>query len=225
MEAPKPSSALFEAAAELSAKQRDVLEALQNAPDGARVTELASTLGMHVNTVRGHLDELLSQGVISRTVNHVQGRGRPSHTFHVRTPRHSAVADEQAALIKVLLDAAVGDDLAAARALGRSWAQQSPIDANELSFEQLAQAVMAFLHDMGFDPAVREAASTPDSLEVGLHACPFVQGDGTPPPAAVCELHRGFLEATIGEHELGFMPFDKPGECGARISRSTNRSD
>ena len=81
------------------------------------------------------------------------------------------------------------------------------------------------LREMGFDPLVREADGDA-SVEVGLQACPFVAADGTPPAATICALHQGFIDATIGPHHLDFMPFDAPGQCGARlVNRSASRSD
>ena len=75
----------------LSRMQRLVLETLRSFEDGAKASEIAETLGMHVNTVRGHLDELCDMNAVSTEREQSRGRGRPSVIFHARVPSSSAV--------------------------------------------------------------------------------------------------------------------------------------
>ena len=225
--APLPTAELMRRAAELSPKQREVLDALDSFPDGALLSELGKELGIHVNTARGHVDELAERGLVGWRVASRSTRGRPSHVYHVRTPQHHAVMDEYVTLVETLTETLAGDDLNAARDFGRAWAQRNADRFGEPpeDFEELATAVLRSLREMGFDPLVREADGD-TSVEVGLQACPFVAADGTPPAATICALHQGFIDATIGPHHLDFMPFDAPGQCGARlVNRSASRSD
>ncbi|MCO6394327.1 transcriptional regulator [Corynebacterium sp. MC-17D] len=224
---PLPTAELMRRAAELSPKQREVLDALDSFPDGALLSELGKELGIHVNTVRGHVDELAERGLVGWRVASRSTRGRPSHVYHVRTPQHHAVMDEYVTLVETLTETLAGDDLNAARDFGRAWAQRNADRFGEPpeDFEELATAVLRSLREMGFDPLVREADGD-TSVEVGLQACPFVAADGTPPAATICALHQGFIDATIGPHHLDFMPFDAAGQCGARlVNRSASRSD
>lgn len=224
---PLPTAELMRRAAELSPKQREVLDALDSFPDGALLSELGKELGIHVNTARGHVDELAERGLVGWRVASRSTRGRPSHVYHVRTPQHHAVMDEYVTLVETLTETLAGDDLNAARDFGRAWAQRNADRFGEPpeDFEELATAVLRSLREMGFDPLVREADGD-TSVEVGLQACPFVAADGTPPAATICALHQGFIDATIGPHHLDFMPFDAPGQCGARlVNRSASRSD
>ena len=108
---PRPTSDLTTAAAELSAKQREVFGALQQFPQGAQVTELAKELGMHINTVRGHLDELIAHGLVVRRQARTTGRGRPSHIFTARVARNADVTSEYVELVDMLATAIAGDDL------------------------------------------------------------------------------------------------------------------
>ena len=225
--APLPTAELMRRAAELSPKQREVLDALDSFPEGALLSELSKELGIHVNTVRGHVDELAERGLVGWRVASRTTRGRPSHVYHVRTPQHHAVMDEYVTLVETLTETLAGDDLDAARDFGRAWARRNADRFGEppKDFEELAAAVLRSLREMGFDPLVREADGDA-SVEVGLQACPFVAADGTPPAATICALHQGFIDATIGPHHLDFMPFDAPGQCGARlVNRSASRSD
>lgn len=50
---PRPAFELFPESLSLSLKQRAVLDVLNNFPDGARVSQVAETLGMHINTAQG----------------------------------------------------------------------------------------------------------------------------------------------------------------------------
>ena len=61
---PLPTAELMRRAAELSPKQREVLDALDSFPEGALLSELSKELGIHVNTVRGHVDELAERGLV-----------------------------------------------------------------------------------------------------------------------------------------------------------------
>lgn len=213
--APRPASQLTAAAAELSAKQREVFHALQAFPDGAQVTELSHNLGMHINTVRGHLDELIARGLVSRRQAHTVGRGRPSHIFTARVPRGSEVASEYIELVEMLTGMLAGGDLEQAREIGKQWAAKStdlPTDVDEGT-----EALVRLLRAMGFDPLPREAATAEGAREVGLRACPFIGPDGELPDRTVCALHAGYLDGRAGELKVDLKPFDRLGECGARI--------
>nr|WP_244660092.1 LuxR C-terminal-related transcriptional regulator [Corynebacterium diphtheriae] len=54
-------STTFAQTAVLSQRQRATLNALSAFPQGAQVSEIAASLGLHVNTVRGHLEELVTK--------------------------------------------------------------------------------------------------------------------------------------------------------------------
>ena len=220
--APRPASQLTAAAAELSAKQREVFHALQAFPDGAQVAELSHKLGMHINTVRGHLDELIAQELVSRRQAHTVGRGRPSHIFTARVPRGSEVASEYIELVEMLTGMLADGDLEQAREIGQQWAAKSagreedaPADLDEGT-----EALVRLLRAMGFDPLPREAATAEGTREVGLRACPFIGPDGELPDRTVCALHAGYLDGRASELKVELRPFDRLNECGARITEA-----
>lgn len=217
--APRPASKLTTAAAELSAKQREVFYALQEFPDGAQVTELSRKLGMHINTVRGHLDELIGHGLVSRRQANTVGRGRPSHIFTARVPRGTNVASEYIELVDMLTGMLAGEDLARAREIGQQWAAKSghrgdpPADLDEA-----AEELVRLLRSMGFDPIPREDAGAEGTREVGLRACPFIGPDGELPDRTVCALHAGYVDGRAGDLKAELKPFDRLNECGVRIT-------
>ena len=104
-QSPRSSTELFPDTMKLSPKQREVLSVLQKFPQGARAAEVAKKMGMHVNTARGHLDELVNAGAVRVVTAPAQGRGRPSLIFQVRVPDNRSVAEEYVTLISVLIKA------------------------------------------------------------------------------------------------------------------------
>lgn len=191
---PRPATALYPEMLKLSPKQTEVLATLQKYPRGARAAEIAEDLGMHVNTARGHLDELVAKGAVKVASSPAAGRGRPSLIFQVRVPDNRAITEEYIALINALVDmlkdsADSSDALELANRIGIQWAKKlgeasprwaTPADA----LAELSQR----LRDMGFDPHMRDAA------EVELHACPFVTASGKRPEPFICAVHEGLLK-------------------------------
>ena len=74
---PRPTTELFPEALNLSPKQREVLTAVQRHPEGAKAGTVAEELGMHVNTARGHIDELVNAGAVNVVPRRVRAAGAP----------------------------------------------------------------------------------------------------------------------------------------------------
>ena len=98
---PRSSTELFPDTMKLSPKQSEVLSVLQDFPQGARAVDIAEEMGMHVNTARGHLDELVHAGAVRVITAPAHGRGRPSLIFQVRVPDNRSVAEEYLSLIHI----------------------------------------------------------------------------------------------------------------------------
>lgn len=211
---PRPTSDLLRAAARLSAKQREVLLALKEKPRGALVEDLAAALGMHANTVRGHLEELVVSGVAWSTPVPGGGRGRPRNVYYSRAPRQSAVTNEYVTLVELLAENLENSDVESARRIGRTWAKRTRCPGDSATDWQGAkEALTAKLRDMGFDPAPRETAE-----EVGLNACPFITPDGRRPSPVICAMHEGYLQEAAAPMRVELLDFDRPGQCGARFT-------
>lgn len=120
--APRPAGELLNAVGHLSLKQLEVFHVIQENPDGIQVAEIGKALGMHPNTVRGHLEELMSAGVVSRRVAPGTGRGRPSHIYTARVARTNLASHSMIALVEVLASTLADQDTDSAKRLGRQWA-------------------------------------------------------------------------------------------------------
>lgn len=203
---PKPpvsASQIFPSSFKLSPKQHDVLEAIKTFPRGARAIDVAEKLGMHVNTVRGHLEELEKHKAVYSISAAAAGRGRPYLIYYSRTPEPGTITDEYIALIEMLVEHL--DSPEQAEEIGRQWARASGSGPGQV--EKLVE-LLPHLHSMGFDPTV-------DSEEaVTLHACPFVGQDGQAPSPQVCQIHAGYLkEKLVDSRPLKLWPFNTPGTC------------
>ena len=222
---PRSSSELFPDTMKLSPKQREVLSVLQKFPQGARAAEVAKKMGMHVNTARGHLDELVNAGAVRVVTAPAQGRGRPSLIFQVRVPDNRSVAEEYVTLISVLIKALAAkeqlNDYASeqARELGREWAKTT---ASSHGAEALG-SLHRMMREMGFDPVTSaEHFDQEGRTDVELHACPFVTA-GVEPSPFVCAIHDGYLEQAAadsgGRLSLKLIPKSGNGVCRISVEK------
>lgn len=241
---PRPTTELFPESLNLSPKQREVLNVLQSFPDGARAIEVADRLGMHVNTARGHLDELVSKDAVRVVTAPANGRGRPSLIFRVRIPDNREVANEYVTLIELLIsilsdqETMSPEDTDKARQIGRYWARQMKLDGQAFdSMDDAVDMLYQKLREMGFDPNVR-SEDGPDgedcdgSTVLALNACPFVTEQGKRPSPFICAIHEGFMREALGdlpEHPdkvvISLRPFDAPGQCGITFGGQASDSD
>lgn len=224
--APRPATDLFPESLNLSPKQRLVLDTLSDYPDGARVSELAEELNMHVNTIRGHLDELAERGAIHSFTAPAIGRGRPSLIYKVRIPDNRTVAAEYVTLIEVMA-AFLQDQFdtpeqanAAARIIGARWGEklrERGLEHPE-SHHGFVGRLTGYLRDMGFDPVPTESSER--STEIAMHSCPLATEDFQP-TAFICAVHEGTLRELLhdGTVRLDLQPYDKPGSCCVKIQR------
>ncbi len=242
--APQAATELFAESYRLSPKQREVLSVLQTFPDGARAIEVAQTLDMHVNTARGHLEELVAQDAVRVITAPAKGRGRPSLIFRTRVPDNRAVAQEYLTLIE-LMATMIGDPSAdalqdpemhaKAKALGSQWATIMGAQSVEATtLDATLSPLLTRLRAMGFDPTtsdektngVTETDTPQDSdtedLSISLHSCPFIVGDAKP-SSFVCAVHEGFIEESLGgsgKISLELIPFNAPGTCAVNVARN-----
>ena len=98
-----------------------VLEFIEAADDVVRVEQIAEAVGLHPNTVRGHLDALLASGRITRVPDQRSTRGRP-HWLYSGTA--SASIRELARALDSELDRASAPDVA--RLAAATWAEAGP---------------------------------------------------------------------------------------------------
>jgi len=155
-----------------------VLAAVRDAAAGVTAGELAALLGLHVTTVRFHLERLAADGRVAGAAVPTGGRGRPHVVFRaVRVP------DARAGMLAALAEAAAGEGPVAERAqnAGERWART--LDLGEVGEAGVAGALADVFAQLGFAPERAEGG-------LALRACPFLD-DARRHPEVVCGVHRG----------------------------------
>lgn len=201
-------------------RRRDVLMVLREADAPMSIAAIADQLGVHVNTVRFHLDALLEQQQIRRVTGARDKPGRPPQLFAAvggmdpGGPRYYRLLAEALAE-SVASEAAPGVGTAAAgRKMGARLAAARLDVADRTPVEKLVD----LLDDLGFAPE-------PDSgdAEIALRHCPFLELAQVR-PEVICPIHLGLMQGAMAAWDApvrvdGLHPFVEPDRCVAQLSR------
>ena len=186
-----------------TAAQARVLSTLREAGRAMTLAQLREATGLHENTLRGHLDALVTTGGASRIRSRSGGRGRPAWAYLAREPEYAALA----------LALASGLDAGRARTLdpaavrgGRAWGERLRTQLGAVD-DGRERVLMALAHT-GFAPEA-------DGDTVTLHACPLLEA-ARAHPAVVCAVHLGLVEGVLGEEGAGLRP--RPETLGCVVS-------
>lgn len=208
--------------------RRRMLRVLDNAGEPLDVRTLASEVGLHHNTVRGHLELMHRAGLLTRSAEKRDKPGRPRVLF-ATAPRdtRSPGAEGYRFLAEVLagyLQANLEDPAAAAEEAGRVWGRymvDKPEPFARPDATHVVEQVVTALAALGFAPDEHHEA---DRFEVRLHDCPFREL-ARARTDVVCSVHLGILRGMT--EELGgsvvvddLQPFVGPSLCVAHLSVS-----
>lgn len=182
-------------------------------------------LEMHVTTVRFHLEQLETAGLVARTDAPVDAprRGRPRVYFSAVNPAAEIGRDERSReqLIEVLAAALAGQGAAEAaqkaERAGREWARAlaGVESAGQPGTEAAAAdaALERVLTELGFAPE-----RTGDEIE--LRACPF-RDAARQHPEVVCSVHRGLVNELLSAEQrargVRLLPFVQPEVCAIGV--------
>ncbi len=209
------------------------LEALRVRTEPMSVNEITESVGLHPNTVRFHLQQLIGAGLVSQQADPRPQRGRP-RVLYSATPRDQQLADDtgiyraMAEALAVQLEQDAPDPAAAATEAGRTWgrdiARRRPAPA--AGAPAARSALTTVLDELGFEPHPRPAprfagTGTEVDTEIGLHHCPLLEV-ARRHPAVTCGLHLGLMQGLLletGDHvrATGLRPFVSPGVCIAHV--------
>ncbi len=157
--------------------------------------EIAETLGLHVNTVRPHLERMREVGLLDQRIATAAGVGRPQHLYSLApdSPSLGLEPPTMPLLARMLLRVAAeaGLDAGDATATGREQGTQDAAGFPEGT--PCLDALMAQLEYLGFDP---EATGGVDGVTVAFTHCPFREL-AEANPDLVCGLHRGMVEGLV----------------------------
>ena len=186
------------------------------------IASIADALDVHPNTVRFHLDTLVSTGRVEQVAPDRKGPGRPALMFLATQrmdpggPRHYRL------LAEILATDLAGDRDAGTRAMaaGRAWALQvkppPPTTAGELGAEESIEHLVGLLDELGFAPERR------GDEQVELRHCPFLELAESQ-LAVVCPIHLGLMRGALETWEAPVTvdrldAFVEPDLCLVRLT-------
>lgn len=191
-------SAIVKSSEEHPGRRRDVLRVLKAAADPMSIAAIADELGVHPNTVRFHLDTLVSDGRVEHVEPERKRPGRPPLMFRAlrqmdpEGPRHYQVLAE--ILATSIADGR--DPRAKALAAGRAWGRKlkPPVPhGKKLAAKQSIDRLVGVLGEFGFAPERRKSGG---EQQIGLRHCPFlelaeIRSD------VVCPIHLGLMQGVL----------------------------
>lgn len=159
-----------------------LLGVVQETP-GSTVKMLAEATGLHVNTVREHLQVLVAEGLVAAEPVATGTRGRPPTAYRaVDDIRLNAVAQRRVERAREHGDILRRLDPAAKR----------PETLSDDDVHQL-DALYEHLDDAGLEPTLDE-----ESLTVDIAPCPYYPL-GAVPQEFVCSVHSRILQDTLAQ--------------------------
>lgn len=224
--------------------RRQIVDTLAEAGAGTAdpamtAAELAHKVGLHVTTVRFHLDQLVAAHLVESALRRPGGAGRPRKVYTL-APGSLDDVDARAdldhlkllsgLLAQTLSEGVSGHAMTPAEA-GRRWAVEhvpqqlegTPADTPGRWLGKIA-TMIDVLQEWGYTPEL----TTSDggrAAEITLAHCPFIEL-ARANPAVVCGIHRGLIVGSLsqlGENatRVSLEPFVDDSTCLAHVSTTT----
>ncbi|HEY9440294.1 MAG TPA: helix-turn-helix domain-containing protein [Streptomyces sp.] len=207
-------------------RRRAVLDALRASRTPLGVSEVAKRLGVHPNTVRFHLDALVTQGSVECTQEEPSGPGRP-RTVYAASPGMDRGGQRNyfllaQILVSQLASSGPGARAAAAQA-GRAWGEQligQVPPSGDTAADESVSRLTTMLDDLGFAPEPSGDRDTADRIL--LRNCPFLEL-AEEYGQVVCPLHLGLMQGALSELDAPVRatrlePFARPDACLATLT-------
>lgn len=180
------------------------------------IAELAAAVGLHHNTAREHLDQLVRAGLVRRETAPALGRGRPGLRYSAEPQAAEDRSSAYRSLAAVLAaEIAERDDAPdAAMTAGERWGRAA-VQGSAGNAADPVGVLVGLLDEVGFEPE-----RAPDG-EIRLRPCPFgslarERGD------VVCNVHLGLMRGALRELHApvdarDLVPFVEPNLCLAHL--------
>lgn len=234
---PTPAEALL-----VSPVRRSIVAALAAEDVPGVVAEhtaaaLAEAVGLHVTTVRFHLDQLVSAGLVTTGFRRHAGAGRPRKVYSlvpVSASDERAEVESLRLLSGLLVEALTAEDggrRLTPHEVGRRWAlEHVPVTSDDRPAESAGRwlaklgQMVEVLEEWGYTPevATRDGGRAAD---ITLSHCPFLDL-ARDNEAVVCGIHRGLISGSLerlGERavHVALEPFVGPTTCLAHVTTRT----
>ncbi len=219
-------------------RRHQVLEILRTAPEPRTVSQIARKLRVHGNTVRFHLDSLLSDGLIEIEESNDGERpvGRPAIRYRAVARVVPSQMRHTETLVRLFLGdlEADPDGLERAKAIGRKWgsdqAKELEVGRTPRGLDRDVHRLNTLLNDMGFE------SDKPSAQQICVKACPFlddvkardIEEVGTVDLHPVCAVHLGVMKGALEEwgadlEVTNLVPFARVDRCTINLSRRPAR--
>ena len=174
-----PSTVLF------SLSRAAIMDSLRASDHPVPVSEVADAIGLHTNTARWHLDQLVDVGCVERIAESQGRRGRPRWLYKVATtstafPNGGREPDSgYRVLAEILADYLTStqvDPTNAAISAGRTWGRRmvdSATPSGSLDTVEATRRVITLLDKLGFSPDVVDLDNSGEVKPITLRTCPF----------------------------------------------------
>ncbi len=206
-------------------RRREVVEFFRASDGPLSAREVADELGLHINTVRFHLDALVRHGTLRREEGRSEGPGRPRGQYVLAPGMDRGGPRNYKLLAEMLLSHLAADADAGGTAVqaGEAWGRYlvpPPAPSQRLSTADGLARLTDLLSDVGFDPQLSRAADA--HPEIRLRHCPFLELAETHRDL-VCALHLGFMRGALEQlgiplHAQSLTPFVDPHTCLVRLA-------
>lgn len=208
-----------------------VLEVLRDESELDAAT-LAERLGLHVNTVRTHLNLLEEAGLVEVIVEDRDRPGRPKLLYRPAADSGLSPGPAEggyrflAQIMASYLDAISEDTSTAAEQAGRAWGSflaAKPIPFSEPDAEEAVTHLMGMLEEFGFAPKLDQTDHA--SPEIVLHRCPFLDV-AREHQEVVCSIHLGLMRGAVAQLDASvevrdLIPWARPGACVSHLEIAT----
>lgn len=211
--------------------RRHLLRVLEDSKEPCDVATLAAQVGLHPNTVRGHLEILERARLVSRSPQKRDTPGRPRMLYSLGadpTAPHPGGYQLLAEMLANTLTSATDNATAIAIESGREWGRyltEHLPPGERLDPTETVQKIAVLLSDLGFAP---EISPQGERTLIELHDCPF--RDLARKNDVICSLHLGILQGaarafgeTVTVEEL--EPFAGPSLCRTVIRPVSPETD
>jgi predicted ArsR family transcriptional regulator len=162
------------------------------------ITAIANELGVHPNTVRFHLDTLVSDGRVEQAEPDRKRPGRPPSMFRAVRQMDPGGPRRYRLLAEILaMSLAAGrDPRAKALAAGRAWGRrlESPApQRKKIGAKKSIDRLVGVLDELGFAPERRKSGG---EQQIGLRHCPFLEL-AEARTDVVCPIHLGIMQGVL----------------------------
>lgn len=207
--------------------RRHLLRVLDDVDEPMAIDQLAEHLGLHVNTIRGHLDLLEQARLVERHPERRATPGRPRILFTAAPRDARSPTGEGYRFLAEILSTWIAESsnvpAVDAERAGERWGRHLARDTKgPVSVERAIEQMMTTFAELGFQPERADTGDAEGSRTVLLlHDCPF-RDLAREQSNIVCSVHAGLLRGMLSELGGGvtldeLRPFVEPSLCIASL--------